>query len=530
MKSAREESSIPADASIIAEHGQKEDIEPARSSAPPSLTGHAVRGGIVIGSAQLVRIGVQLLSVIVLSRLLSPEDFGLVASVTPVIGFVSMFQDLGYGQAIVQRRDIADEQVSSIFWTTAALGSCCALVVILASPAVAWFFHDPRLLLVTVAASIPLFLGSMMSVPSGLLNRRLNFKGLAVSDALGAVSGLACAIAAAYLGARYWSLIVNSAISSLVIVVGYWICARWRPKRPKAKFVDKEIGSFGANLTGFTFVNYFARNLDNILIGHNAGSVQLGYYDRAYKLLYFPIQHINGPLYRVMTPLLSRVQDDKARFREMFLRSTGQLTLLIVPAMAALVAVSHDFVVLVFGSRWAAVSPIFFYLGINGLLQPLGNATGWIFISQGRTDVMFRLGVVTSLITVGSFFIGLHMGGAVGLAAAYAFSEYFLKSPIQFAVLHRLGPVTAWDLCWQQGPLLLAAAFTLAAVHFVLRGALGMHGVPVIASSLFISYAAAILITALRPAGSAVLRESTMLIRRLWNSATRLIGERLASA
>jgi O-antigen/teichoic acid export membrane protein len=369
-----------------------------------------------------------------------------------------------------------------------------------------------------------------MSVPSGLLNRRLNFRGLAVSDALGAISGLACAIAAAYLGARYWSLMISSAVSSFVIVVGYWTSARWKPNRPKAQFVDKEIGKFGANLTGFTFVNYFARNLDNILIGHKAGSVALGYYDRAYKLLYFPIQNINGPLYRVMTPLLSRVQDDRPRFREMFLRSTGQLTLFIVPAMAALVAVSHDFVIFVFGARWAPVAPIFFYLGINGLLQPLGNATGWIFISQGRTDVMFRLGVFTSLITVGSFFVGLHFGGAVGLAAAYAFVEYFVKSPIQYAVLHRLGPVTAWDLCWHQIPLLMAAGITLAVVRYFLRGVFDMHGLPIIACALVISYVSAILITAIRPTGKAVLNESRMLIGRLWNSATRFLRQQEASA
>ena len=529
MKLAREQSSGAAESALIAKSEQKQDIETPASSEPSSLTGHAVRGGILVGSSQLVRIGVQLLSVVVLSRLLSPEDFGLVASVAPVIGFVSMFQDLGYGQAIIQRRDITQDQISSIFWTTTTLGSCCALAVILASPGVAWFFHDSRLLLITIAASLIVFLGSMMSVPSGLLNRRLHFKGLAVSDALGAVSGLACAVLAAYMGARYWSLIISSTVSSLVIVIGYWTSVRWKPSRPKLRFVDKEIGSFGANLTGFTFVNYFAKNLDNLLIGHNAGTVELGYYDRAYKLLYFPIQNINGPLYRVMTPLLSRVQDDKSRFREMFLRSSGQLTLLIVPAMAALVAVPHDFVILVFGNRWAPVAPIFFYLGINGLLQPLGNATGWIFISQGRTDVMFRMGIVTSLITVGSFVVGLHLGGAVGLAAAYAFSEYVLKTPIQYVVLHRLGPVTAWDLCWHQIPLLLAAGFTLGFVHYGLQGVLGMHGIPVIASSLVVSYIAAVLVTAMRPAGKTVLKESRMLFGRLWNSATKLI-QREASA
>ena len=157
--------------------------------APPSLSSQAVRGGVVIGSSQLVRIGVQMLSVVVLSRLLLPDDFGLVAAVTPVIGFVSMFQDLGYGQAIVQRKQISQEQISSVFWTTAALGLLCSAVTVVASPAVAWFFHDRRLMWITIAARAPFLLGSLMSVPSSLLNRRFNFRGLAISDALGAMQG-----------------------------------------------------------------------------------------------------------------------------------------------------------------------------------------------------------------------------------------------------------------------------------------------------------------------------------------------------
>ncbi len=504
---------------IVAAEPDRGKAPPAPPELPPSMSADAIRGGVVVGTAQLIRMAVQMISVVALSRLLAPEDFGLVAAVTPVIGFVSMFQDLGYGLAIVQRKEISQEQISSVFWTTAALGALCTAVTIIASPAVAWFFHDQRLLLITIASSALLLLGSLMSVPSGLLNRRLNFRGLAVSDTLGAVCGLVCAVVAANLGARYWSLLISSAASSLVIVVGYWKFAAWKPNKPKAQFVDREIGAFGANLTGFTFVNYFASNLDNVLIGHRAGSIQLGYYDRAYKLLYYPIQNFNVPLYRVMTPLLSRVQDDRQRFREMFLRGTGQLTLFTVPAMAALIAAPRDLIALVFGARWTPVAPIFFYLGINGLLLPLGNASGWIFIALGRTDTMFRVGAVTSLITVASFFVGLHFGGAVGLAAAYAFVEYALKSPIQYVAVHRLGTVTAGDLCWQQIPLLLAAAITVVTVRMVFQGMLHLHGLTVIVAAGLLSYVCAFIITAIRPGGRAVLGETKRLAGRLWKSA-----------
>lgn len=487
---------------------------------PTSLSGRALRGGVIIGTAQLIRIGVQFCSVIVLSRLLSPQDFGLVGCVTPVITFVGLFQDLGYGQAIIQRREISQNQISSLFWVTAALGLASSLVAALCSPAVAWFFHDSRLALLTIAVSITLLFGSLGAIPNGLLNRRLNYRGLAITDASAAAVALGSAVISALLGARYWSLIVAAWSSSFLTTFGYWTFARWRPNRPSLKFVDREIGLFGANLTGFTFVNYFSRNLDNVLIGRQLGTAALGYYDRAFKLLSFPIQHLNAPLYSVMTPLLSRVQDDKPRFRAMFLRAAGQLTLFVVPAMAALVSVSHDFVLLAFGPRWEPVAPIFFFLGIVGMVQPLTNATGWILIAQGRTDVMFRLGIVTSLITVASFFVGLHFGGAVGLAAAYAIAESLIKAPLQYAVLHRVGPVTARDLCGLQVPLLFAAGFTLAVVTFVFRQSLGMHGILVIASALAISFASALLVTAIRPQGREVLRETRMVIERLVAKAT----------
>jgi O-antigen/teichoic acid export membrane protein len=507
-RTAETKSTLPTELDQI--NASAEDPE-----LPASLSIPALRGGMIIGSAQLIRIGLQFVSVVALSRLLTPQDFGLVACVYPVISFVSLFQDLGYGQAIVQRREISQEQISSIFWITVALGLASALFAAIFSPAVAWFFHDSRLVLLTISASVSLLFGSLAAVPNGLLNRRLNYRGLAVSDAVAAASALTCAIVSALLGARYWSLIIASVAGTFLTAVGYWSFARWKPDGLSTKLVDKEIGIFGANLTGFTFVSYFSRNLDNVLIGRRLGTVALGYYDRAFKLLSFPIQHLNAPLYSVMTPLLSRVQDDKPRFRAMFLRGAGQLTLFIVPVMAALVSVSHDFVILAFGARWELVAPIFFYLGIVGMVQPLTNATGWILIAQGRTDVMFRLGIITSLITVGSFFVGLHFGGAVGLAAAYAVAESLLKAPIQYAVLHRVGPVTAGDLCRLQLPLLLAAAVTLTVVNYVFRGYLGMHGVPLIASALAFSCVSAILVTAIRPRGMAILLESRMLFHRL---------------
>jgi len=128
---------------------------------------------------------------------------------------------------------------------------------------------------------------------------------------------------------------------------------------------------------------------------------------------------------------------------------------------------------------------------------------------------MFRVGVLTSTLTVISFFVGLHFGGAVGLAAAYAFTEFVFKAPIQYAVVHRQGTVTAWDLCWQQIPLLVAAAFTILSVRVAFQRVLHMHGLILLVAGLLVSYAWAIATTAIRPGGRAVIQESKGIIGKL---------------
>jgi PST family polysaccharide transporter len=358
-----------------------------------SWTKTAMRGGALVGAAQGIRVLVQLVSIVVLSRLLSPADFGLMASVAPVITFITLFQDLGMQQAVIQRRDITPFQINQIFWTTAAFGTGCALVIALISPGVAWFYHDPRLTVFTAVAAVPILIASLASLPIGLLNRQMQFGQLARLDIIGALLAFVATVIGAWAGMGYWALLLTPFLLNGTLLAGGWMLCRFRPSRLPWPLLDREIAAFGSNLTGFNFMNYFARNLDNILIGRYNGAVELGYYDRAYKLLLFPLQNINAPLSRVMVPLMSRAQEDLPHLRDIYLRTVRHLTLLTVPGMAGAVAVSHEMVLFLFGPKWLSVAPIFACLGLAGLLQPLHNSTGWLFISQGKTRAMLHWGV-----------------------------------------------------------------------------------------------------------------------------------------
>lgn len=457
----------------------------------------ALRGGLVTGTAQAIKIGVQFLSVVVLARLLAPEDFGLIASVGPIVAFVGLFQNLGLQQAVIQRKAISQRQLNQVFWVTGLVGLLSTVAVAALSPAVAMFYGDPRMALITVAAGMPLFLGSMSALPLSLMNRNLQFGQLAINDVLTAMASFATAATAAYVGFGYWSLLLGSAVSTLVAMLAAWRVVSWKPDRPEWR-IDSDILSFGANLTGFNLVNFFARNLDNILIGKFSGPVELGYYDRGYKLLLFPLQNINQPLTRVMIPLMSRIQEDKARFRDIYLRTNWLLAMVTMPGIAALTCTAHEVVSLLFGPRWLPVAPIFAWLGIAGLIQPISSTTGWIFICQGQTRTMFRWGIYAAGTTVLSFFVGLQWGAA-GVAAAYALSGYFLRMPVLATLIHRVGPVSAFDFLLVQGVFVGSAFLAWLAYGSMPAGLTGGNPLIAIFVAVVLSYGIALAMALIVP-------------------------------
>ncbi|ASY65353.1 GumJ protein (plasmid) [Sinorhizobium sojae CCBAU 05684] len=450
----------------------------------------ALRGGLVTGGAQAVRMAIQFISVVVLARLLAPEDFGLVASVSPIVAFVGLFQNLGLQQAVIQRKEIGERQLNQVFWISALVGLACTLAVVALSPAVATFYGDPRMTAITVAAALPLLLGSLASLPLALMNRHLKFGQLALNDVCAAVVGLLVTAVAAWLGMGYWSLVIGPAASAAVALLAAWLSTRWIPGRPEFR-IDRDIISFGANLTGFNLVNFFSRNLDNILIGKFAGPAELGYYDRAYKLLLFPLQNITQPLSRVMIPLMSRIQEDKARFRDIYLRINWLLAIVTMPGIAALTLAAEPTVGILFGEKWLPVAPIFAWLGIASLMQPVSSTTGWIFICQGETKTMFRWGIYSSLTTVLSFAVGLKWG-AVGVAAAYAVSGYLLRVPVLAWLLQRLGPVSAGDFLLVQSLFLGSALVAWLGYGLLPKALTGTSDILALGSAIALNYAVAL--------------------------------------
>ncbi len=482
------------------------------TAEPQRLGRIALRGGVFTAGAQAAKMVVQFLSVVILARLLAPEDFGLVASVGPIVAFVGLFQNLGLQQAVIQRPQIDQAQLNRVFWISTLAGLVCTVAVAALSPAVSAFYGDPRMTGITLAAALPLLFGSLAALPLALMNRHLQFGQLAINDVLTSVAGLVAAVAAAYAGLGYWALVIGPAVAAVVTLLAAWWATRWQPGKPDVK-VDREILTFGANLTGFNLVNFFSRNLDNILIGKFSGPIELGFYDRAYKLLLFPLQNINQPLSRLMVPLLSRIQEDKPRFRDLYLRTNWLLAAITVPGIAALTIAAEPVVSILFGERWLPVAPIFAWLGIAGLMQPVSSTTGWIFICQGKTGTMFRWGIYSALTTVLSFVVGLHWG-AVGVAAAYAISGYVLRLPVLAVLMQRVGPVSSLDFLMVQSLLIVAAAVAWIGYGYLPESLVTQSNIVAAASAAVLSYAVALIFMLAVPQSRRALAEAWKTIAR----------------
>lgn len=428
--------------------------------------GSQARTGILsAGLGQMVRMLVQVVSAIVLSRLLPPSEFGLLAMAGPIVGFVALFQDLGTTQILVQKPKITHAEVNALFAVSLATSLGIAALLIAISPLVSRFYDEPRAAMLTAALGLNVAFGGAASLQYALLVRRLQFRLLAIVDSVAAVVGLVGSIVAALLLRNVWALYVGSVATTVTFTIGYWVASGWRPTRSTSNAGVAGALRFGADVTGYNLINFFSRNLDNVLIGRVWGEQPLGLYDRAYKLLLLPLQQINMPVAKVMLPLLARLHAEPERYRQAFLRTLAQVLLCTVPAVAFMIGTADLLVPAVLGPGWAGTASIFSALGLAGLLQVMNSSSGWLLISQGRTrENLVRGGCSFALYAV-AFCVGLPHG-VFGVAVAYAVSEGAL-TPLLWWYTTRSGPVRPTDVALTALPHYTAGLAVLVAVGCV---------------------------------------------------------------
>lgn len=398
----------------------------------------------------------------ILARLLSPQDYGLIGMVTPVTGFLRIFREAGLHTATVQREQITQELISTVFWINLALGVALTLVLIPIASGLVAFYDEPRLYGITLALAATFTIEAATAQHQALLRRAMRFKVQAAIDIAAMVVGVGTGIGMALNGFDYWSLVGMQIALSLTTAFGTWLAQPWRPGLPRRGSGVGAMVRFGGFVTGANVFNYIFRNADNVLIGWRWGAAPLGLYQKAYGLLMLPITQVNAPISSVAVATLSRLQAEPARQRRYFIGGYTIVASISLPIVVGAALFAPDIVHFVLGEEWLAAVPVFQLLAPAALIGALLNPLGWMFISSGRADRQFRGAVVWCILTVAAFAIGLRHGPE-GVAVGYSIVSAILALPLCCYALHGT-PVRVSDL----GIALLRPVGAVAAAGFLM--------------------------------------------------------------
>ena len=409
------------------------------------LKRRTISSGFVTIAGQAAKFFLTLGSTMVLARLLTPRDFGLVAMVMTVVSFLRVFKEAGLSIATVQKERITQAQVSNLFWINIGVSSLVGLILGASAWVIAKFYHTPRLVPIALLLSLTFIINGSTVQHQALLKRQMRFKALAVIEVVSMAFGVLVGITLAALGYGYWSLVWSILSTEAAGLVLTWSISHWRPQLPMRKSGVGSMVRFGAHQTAADLALSIARGSDNLLIGRFFGSTALGLYSRASVLLVRPLEHFLGPIEAVIIPALSRLQSQPQRYRSTFLHVYQSVALIAFLGAGLLLALARPLTLVLLGPKWEQAAVIFAAFTTAALPISLAYASTWLLTSQGRGTDILAAQSISSLIIFVSYLIGLPFG-PVGVALAFSIMGLCVRMPIWYCIAGRSGPVTTSDL------------------------------------------------------------------------------------
>ena len=428
------------------------------------LSGRSVRGGAITLGSQSAKFLLQMVSTVVLARLLIPEDFGLIAMMMVVVGFAAVFKDLGFSWATVQSKTITHAQVSALFWLQTAASVFLAALLALASPLAASIYDEPRLVGIGLALSSTFVFHGVAAQHLAILRRQMRYGAISTVELTSQLLAVVIAILVAWRGGGYWALVALQVVAAATSSLLLWMLSSWRPSLPRLRVGIAPMVAFGSQITAGSFLNYFTKQADHALLGYFAGAAQLGLYTKAYNLFQMPIRQINGPLNAVAMPALSRLQDDADAYRRFYLRLVEGLAYVTIPLVALAAGVAGVAIPFVLGEQWTEAARIFQLLALAGVVTPILWTAGWVHHSRGRADRALKWSLVSDPVYVVSYVVGVRWG-AVGVATAFAVTILALFLPTMLFAFRGTG-IRLRDLmsCIVPPGVLGVTVFTVAAL------------------------------------------------------------------
>ena len=394
-----------------------------------------ISGGLAKACSQAVTFGLRIGSLMVLARLLAPKDFGLVGMVTAYTGVLNLFRDFGLSSATVQRGHITENEISTLFWINILVGVILALVLAGMAPFVATFYHEPRLVWVSIVLATSFILNAAGVQHTALLEREMRFTALARIDIISLVVSTTIGIGLAATGFGYWALVAAAVALPSVTTFCLWLATGWTPGRPRWHREVHSMLRFGGAFTVINLIVYVAYNFEKVLLGRFWGAEALGLYGRGYQLINLPTDNVNSTFWGIAFSGLSRVRNEPARFKSYFLRGYSLVLALTILITIAAALFARDLIFVLLGPKWKDVVDIFRLLTPTVLVFALINPLAWLLFSLGMIGRSLKIALVLAPVVIGGYAVGLPYGPK-GVAIGYSAAMILLALPIAAWSVH----------------------------------------------------------------------------------------------
>lgn len=404
-----------------------------------SLKRKSFRGGMGFAFSQAGLIVLQIASTMILARLLTPSDFGLAAMVAPLMVAIGVFSDLGLGQAVLRHRELTYAHLSNMFWVSLTFHLGLMVVFLVFSPLVGQFYGRPELTMASAVYCTLFVSNGLGALQRAVQVRRLQFARVGYIKLTASACGQGMAIFIAMEWPTFWALIAIPITGSIVGTALSWLFSGWRPGLPDRKTDVREMIGFGGNMAIGRFLTYTAANADSVMIGKAWGPVELGYYDRAFRLMVAPTSMITSPLSSMVPTVFARLLESPERYRRSVLGVMRLVLLAAVPGVIFAFMMAHLLIPIVYGQAWNAVIPIFQAFGVATLVRFQTIMIEWLYLAEGRDREFRTWAIFKTCVLIGSFAVGLPWGG-LGVATAYAGAFLLVLLPFQVVT------VTRWSL------------------------------------------------------------------------------------
>lgn len=433
--------------------------------------GHLGVGGAL---GKIVSLG----STLIMARLLSPEDYGLMAMAMVLVGFVGFFNEVGIGAALVQKTDLSPTEINGCFSFSILASLLLFAVTALLSVPAADFFGNPRLQPMIVVLAITFILGAVGTVPMALLRREMRFKAIAGITISGVFVQSGLALLLAWLGHGPWSLVWSFVASTLFQSVLTFYLSRWRPSSLRGLHEAFGLVRYGLQVTMTRIFWYLYSNADKVVIGRMLGDRPLGIYDMAYSLATLPTSQITSLATNVSSPLFARLQHDRIQLQAYILHFTRGVAYVTYPALIGMLMCSHELIAVMLGDKWAAMLVPFGALCLMGLVKSVDPLLSQVLIATGHARQLTGYTLLCGITMTAAIIAGASLDGLHGVSIAWVVVYPLLSIRLLYLVSNVTGlPMYAYYRCLV--PVISATA-AMALVIFGLRAGLVELGTPVL--------------------------------------------------